>query len=62
MERFCSVPAVAGASMESEGERVPPHHSREIHEREKENVPVHAAICITKRRELQANAILDPQA
>jgi len=37
MERFCSVPAVAGASMESEGERVPPHHSREIHrERERE--------------------------
>jgi len=25
-------------------------------------LPVHAAICITKRRELQANAILDPQA
>ena len=37
MERFCSVPAVAGASMESEGEHVPPHHSREIHrERERE--------------------------
>ena len=62
MERFYSVPAVAGASMESEGNACLLTTQEKSTEREKENVPVHAAICITKRRELQANAILDPQA